>query len=212
MLTDPLEATKRLKQLGIPDAEILSNAIQSGISAYASCTANDPRSFPGILRWAKTTRALREGLAPHGWKRDNLYGLELVINGDGSIAIAVSMGNEATGTDVAPKTKYPKGAATHAAVAVNAQQLSLFEPVTIMPSQAKQDPKTLTYLLLMRLSPDMKTVHSELSLPLEIGTDLRVHEWKERIILNPIVVDPTIDLSNLDLGDDVDVEVTRKNE
>ena len=177
-----------------------------GEAARNSCTANDPVITPGFLAWARTTRGLRELLAPAGWQRSSEGGLETVVAPDGKLAVAVATGDEATGQpDNSPKTKYSKGPATVAAIEQN--QLSLFadlEPV--VPGPVPTD--RVTWLLLIARGVD--EVRCELSLPQAIGDDGKIESWSERIILAPVGRDGEPTVTPADQEPDVVVEVSRR--
>src|SRR5215204_1343494 len=112
----PLERKKALASLGLSD-ELLSVAITKGEVARDSCTDNDPPNAPGFDAWAKTVRALRDTLIPKGWTRNDDAMLSTVVSPDGKIAVLVVAGDEGVGdADKVPRTKYPRGAATSAAV------------------------------------------------------------------------------------------------
>src|SRR5438105_6743044 len=118
------EVTDALAELGLTP-EVLNDAILRGETARDSCTANDPPNSPGFYSWAGTGRALRDILVALGWVINDDVNYSRVVNEELNIAIAVVTGDEATGNrDFSPKTKYPKGPATQAAVTVN--QASLF--------------------------------------------------------------------------------------
>ena len=83
---------------------VIHDALKAGEANAASCTENDPATLSGILRWARIVRALRELLFKHGWRRSNRHGLPTVVSPDGKVAIAVSTGDEGTGTTADAKT------------------------------------------------------------------------------------------------------------
>src|ERR1051325_6415929 len=114
--TSPIEVVDALAGLGLT-AEILIEAIRRGEIGRDSCTANDAPGAPGYYAWAGTVRALRDILMPQKWTRNDDECYSRVVSPDRSIAIAVCTGDDGTGNkDVNPKTKYPKGTATQAAV------------------------------------------------------------------------------------------------
>jgi hypothetical protein len=177
-----IEVRTALRELGL-ESDILREAILRGEVARDSCTANDPPSAPGFDAWARTVRALREILIPRGWSRNDDINLSTIVSPNGSFAITVATGDEGTGrVEADPKTKYPKGPATEAAV--NRNQLRLF---AVDESTAEMQ---LTWMLLRRR--DGESVLSELSLPASMTEDGQVEEWLERIILDPITLGPDL--------------------
>lgn len=132
------------------------------------------------------------------------------MNPDWTIAIAVVTGDDGAGkVDASPKTKYPKGAATQAAVFSN-QQSFQFEELTPVDSEADEVAETwLTWMLLRKRTGD--STFAELSLPLTMTKEGQVERRQTRIILDPILIDP-----NVDVGDDsseppIDVPVRRRS-
>ena len=200
------EVTDALAELGLtPD--ILNEAILRGETARDSCTANDPPNAPGFYSWAGTVRALRDILVPLGWVRNDDVNYSRIVNDELNIAIAVVTGDEATGNpDFSPKTKYPKGPATQAAVTVN--QDSLFSELSA-PTEDEPEYPWITWMLLRKRSGT--TVFAELSLPSAMSKDGQVERWESRIILEPMSFDPLIDL-NEDSGEPpIDVLVRRRS-
>jgi len=199
-------ATTRLSELGLTE-ETLREAVLAGELARSSCSANDPSALPGLLAWGRTTRAMRERLIPFGWRRSEDGKLSTVIDPSGTIAIAVTTGDQGTGQVYAtPRTKYPKGPATVAAVQQNRRQLDMFE--TRASSEDSPRPLLVTWLLLLARSGNQ--IHWELSLPGYIGEDERVETWAERIVFAPISTEPTPDLGKVESPATVEVIVERK--
>jgi len=202
---EPAAVVDRLAVIGL-DVNVLRDAVAMGEAARNTCTANDPAITPGFLAWARTTRGLRDLLAPRGWCRSNDGGLETVVAPDGKVALVVATGDEATGrAGVPPKTKYSKGPATAAAIEQN--QLSLFEDLApIVPALAPAD--RVTWLLLIARESD--EVRCELSLPAAIGEDGRVESWSERIILVPVGGDGEPTIKPADQEPEIEVSVSRR--
>lgn len=200
-----LEVVDRLALMGL-SVDALRDAVAMGEAARNACTANDPTIAPGFLAWARTTRGLRELLAPTGWRRSSEGGLETVVAPDDKLAVLVATGDEFTGRVAgSPKTKYPKGPATVAAIEQN--QLNLFpdlEPV--VPGPVRVD--RLTWLLL--ISRGVGEVRCELSLPAAIGDDGRVESWWERVILAPVALDAEPAVMSADQEPDIVVEISRR--
>lgn len=185
--------------------EILIEVIKRSEIARDSCTKNDPPSTPGYNAWSTTVRALRDLLVPQGWERNDDQNYSTVISPAKDIAIAVATGNDATGDETRePNTKYPRGAATQAAVDENKLLYSLFAPTPEEEAEAKR----ATWILLKKRVDD--TAYAELSLPASMTKDGFVEEWDTRIILDPILIDPSVILDD-DLTDDIDIPVIRKS-
>jgi hypothetical protein len=212
----PIEVTDALAALGLT-FEILRDAILAGETARDMCTANDPPSAAGFDAWARTVKRLREQLIVLGWSRSESDQLPLIISPSGTLAITVGTGDEGTGIwtpDSSPKSKYPKGPATIAVVSRNRNQSEFWE--SNEEEAAVPNPTFQTWVLLRSRVED--TVYSELSLPDAIGGDGRIEEWAERIILMPISLDPSGDVSVPNSpaggggGETIDVPVRRRGQ
>lgn len=180
---DSIERLARLTELGITE-DLLIQAVQRGLTAWASCTPNHPQLFGGISQWAETVCALRETLLPLGWYRSDEGNLPLTINRAGNLAITVATGDESTGQpEESPCTKSSKGPRTASAIAVNRRQLTLFGDIRLLPEDLEQVNGRMTWLLLVHRDMLARELRCELSRPIEIGLDGRVDGWVERIIL-----------------------------
>lgn len=208
----PLEVKKALASLGLTD-ELLRVAITKGEVARDSCTDNDPPNAPGFDAWARTVRALRETLIPKGWKRNDDAMLSTVVSPDGTVAITVVTGDEGVGeADKIPHTKYPRGAATEAAV--NRNQKWLFPEMNKAQEEAdEKKSKQITWMLLRRRSKDKdkESVFAELSLPASMTKGGEVTRWLTRIILEPIAIEPTVVIDDGQAGEGIDVPVRRRS-
>jgi hypothetical protein len=209
---EPQAVAARLRDLGLTEAA-LAAAVRMGQDARASCTPNDPPGSTGIHGWGRTVRGLREHALPLGWTRfddDNIHG---VINLAGTIVIAVSTGDAATGrVESTPKTAYPKGINVQAAVKQNAAhfQMSLFGE-NVVPIRQEVAPRSTCLMWLLVVHESEDEVLFELSLPDAVGDDERVDAWVERIIMAPISTDPTPRTASApDAEPDLDIPLTRK--
>lgn len=169
----PDDVSARLAELGVNE-EALRSAVMRGQLEFASCTDNHPRMFPAIAAWAETIAGVRDNLAPLGWTRSELKNYSRAADAAGRVAIAVAAGNEETGrAEGNPSTKTAKGARTVEAVVVNQVQLQLFEnPAPAEPGEGEDE--RVTWLLLMYRTES--EIRCELSLPVAIGTDMRVSQ------------------------------------
>jgi hypothetical protein len=180
VIEDPLDVAARLSKLGLTVTD-LAEAVKIGYLGRSTCTDNDPPSLPGVILWGHTTRGLREQLMPKRWEKSDAGNYSTVISPDHTIAIVVATGDDGTGkASRSPKTSYPKGSATVAAVAVNRAQLDLFNA-----NSTERQGGLMTWVLLVAHEAGYG-VRSELSLPFEIGDDFRIEAWRERIILPPL--------------------------
>jgi hypothetical protein len=162
-----------------------------------------------MVPWAKTVRALRESLVARGWRRQEPSNLPLIVSPDCTIAIAVSSGDEYTGVAAGtPQTQYPKGPVTIAAVDSNQMSLALFGQSPPAASPSGDGPAWVLWILL--IANRGNELRCELSLPAQIGEDLRVTGWVERILLEPIVLDQVPAFTTPDAEPSIPVEVRRK--
>lgn len=207
------EVETRLMALGLCVDDVHA-AIRNGELHRSSCTCNDPPCLSGILTWGKTVRGLRDTLIPKGWNSSDDSNLSVVINPEGTLAIAVATGDNSTGNPrLTPETKYPKGPATAAAIEQNIVQLAqtsfaFMEKAKVAPPQ---DPSIYTWLLLISRKKD--EVCSELSLPRLITAEGHVVEWEERILLPPFLIEGDLGAFTYEeenAGDDIVVEVSRR--
>lgn len=203
---EPAHVQRRLAELGITEAQ-LRDAAMRGQLAWAACSPFHPRIYAPLVGWAETVAALRENLATAGWEASDEHNYSVAINPAGELAIAVATGNEYTGLlHSSPSTKASKGKHTVSAILVNQAQLSLFEIAP--PPVAEQVPERTTWLLLMYR--DEREIRCELSLPVSIGTDMRVDAWRERIILPAIPRDPQLIEVRPPQQPDLDIAVKRR--
>lgn len=181
----PLDVATALSPIGVTQ-ELLANAVISGFQNAATCTANDPSNFAGVMFWARTTRQLRDELIPEkGWERGNDRNYATVVHPNGNIQIAVAAGDSAVGNpDMSPTTRTPKGTLTKEAILRN--QMSFF----FMESErADAVPTRRTWLLLHYVDEDAAEIRLELSLPSIMDDADFIVDWSRRIILAPIPVD-----------------------
>jgi len=211
--SDPNDRRTRLAELGLA-AEMLVQAVQRGHSAWANCTLNHPRLFPGISAWAEAVNALRELLIPLGWNRSDEGNLPFTVNEAGNVALCVSTGDEATGrVDESPCTKSSKGPRTANAVAVNQRQLTLFGDIRLQPEDLANVNGRMTWLLLMHRDLRAREVRCELSRPVNMNEDGRVDGWAERIILPVTPIDgDTVEIPDSEISQtpNIVVNVTRR--
>lgn len=204
------EAVSRLAQLGLEE-EPLREAAAKGQLAVDNCTDNHPRMFPPLVGWAETVRGLRDYVATLGWGKSDDRNYALALDPNGRVAIAVATGNEQTGVvSGTPATKASKGPSTLEAVLVNQAQFDLFSDLKAASdahAQSEEDKRATWILLIHRALGETRV---ELSLPVAIGADGRVTDWRERIILGSIPRDPQPLRIVPPDQPDLDVQVTRR--
>jgi len=186
LINEPLSIEQRLAELGVRK-DALDRAVRASFAAWAACTPHHPPSAPGLSSWFEGVATLRYELVPDGWQCMNDQNLPLTANADGSIAIAYSSGDAATGTVENPSTKSDKGPRTIHAVASNRDQLCLF-PDEELPLPGDTSDRQ-TWILLVYRDEIRREVRCELSRPIGLDSDNRVNDWHERIILDAFPYD-----------------------
>lgn len=199
-------AADRLAELGLK-AEILEFALRGADAEARTYTQLDPPNMQGMARYSRTVRLLREQLLPLGWSYDNPRNLARTVSPDRRVAIIATLGDAATGVpDAEPSTRYEKGIATVEAVGRNFVQLTL--PVDL-GDEEPVDPDvegTATWVLLYSVTES--EIRTELSLP-DSMVDGYIDTWVERIILDPVPVEPAIPVATRPAADP-DVAVARR--
>jgi len=207
------KAASRLADLGL-SIGLIERVVRRADADVSTFTAFDPPILLGLTRWGRMSRYLREELVPKGWTYDNPRNLARTIHPSGEFAIVAATGDEVTGlASLLPSTRYRKGEATVAAVAVN-EQLTFDFGDLFSADLAADAGALLTWILLF--FEDEAEFRVELSLPDGI-VDGRITSWAERIILPPFPRDvvtmvPLFDVFSAggEQDEHVVVEVTRR--
>ncbi len=190
---DSYDVDERLAQLGLT-REPFVTAANEHFTAYISCTANHPPTFPGLAAWAEGNRSIRDGLTASGWTRKNEMNQPLVINEAKTIAITAASGDENTGrADQFPCTRSPKGPRTADAVRINREQqrFAFMEDPTPIVASLKI-PGRSTWLFLIYRDFEVGELRYELSRPVTMADDGYVSDWAERIVFPPTPLDTDI--------------------
>ena len=183
--SEPIETNSRLADLGLKE-ELLIEAVERGLAAWASCTVNYPIQFPGIYAWAETIAGLRERLLLIGWKRSNEGNLALTLNRMETLALTVATGDEFTGNPgpgIEPCTKFSKGPRTRSVVLENEGQYKLFPDMRLTAEDYRSLNSRETWMLLIHRDQQAQEVRCELSRPINVNDEGKVDGWAERIIL-----------------------------
>jgi hypothetical protein len=220
IFSEPRDVNRRLAQLGGLTQEILRKAIIRGHAAWAACTANHPRIFPGISNWANVMCGLTDQVVavPLRWIPEERAGQPLVVNPSGTVAVTVSSGDENTGKigeglllGVQPRTTAPKGIVTIEAVRRNLLNRYLF-PAMEEDAQKQVEMARLrkqnTWILLFRRDLLSGEVRCELSRPIKMDEDMHISKWSERIILPPVEFDSIAAQDTGEGGGDDSGEIT----
>ena len=200
----------RLKALGLT-VEALLHAAQRWYLTKNSYTPNHPAFAIGITAWMEAVAALRDQLLPIGWRRSNENNHALVVHPNGSVAIGVTTGDGGTGVPEAKvSNKVPKGISMAGAISTNQCQLEMPQlglPVPDLP-HISNDKRPLTWILLLHRATN--DVRCELSLPARISGEGHITQWKERIILPSVPLDPAEIKIAIPEGPDLHIDVKRK--
>lgn len=172
---------ERLVDLGVT-ADLLTDALREGDRLARRTSTYDPPILEGLLRWASSTRLLREALVPLGWTFDNPRNLARTIAPRHDIAIVVTTGDDGVGDpNREPGTRHAKGSATEWAIIGG--QLTFGGPSHDQPglpfAELVSGPMQTWFLLFAVVG---ETLRSELSLPRSYE-DGRLLRWRERIML-----------------------------
>ena len=212
---DTQDVDARLAELGLTQ-DLLLQAAQRGLAAFAACTPHHPRNYPALASWAETFRGLSDLLVvyPHRWTKLEDNGQPQVHNPSGLIALTVAGGDTNTGRigDAEPKTSASKGDTTSKAMLENAY---LF-PEMEADARAKLDTMTRrqTWFLLVHRDLIAGEMRCELSMPISMSEDRRIDGWAERILLAPTSFDAAVLKGIPDepspLTDEVTIELKRR--
>jgi hypothetical protein len=179
-LTDLYEIDARMASLSL-SRDLIVDAIVEGNDQRGMRHTFDPVMLGGVNAWGRTVRKLSEAFCNDAWQwqRDDIYSQPRIYNTELSIALLVQSGNASTGSPRAhPKTKYPKGLRTEAAVRMNAAG-QLFGPLE-GERQPIKGPLTTWLLLIHSYRGE---VRAELSLPNGMDKRHYVADFSERMIL-----------------------------
>lgn len=206
MSTNPKSVADRLAELGLEEGR-LREAIYQGHLQRTRLTRNHPTIYHGLNMWGEVVAALREQLRPLEWVREDIGSYALTVHEDLKLAIAVASGDEGTGDPSAhPSNRSRKGRNTVDAIEAN-RQLELFEQ---LPPQSDKEASYQTWVLMHHTDHMRSEIRVELSLPLCIGSDGKITDWAERIILNSIPFDDQLLEINPPSGPDIDIDIQRK--
>jgi hypothetical protein len=213
---DTRDVDARLAELGLTQ-DLLLQAAQRGLAAFAACTPHHPKNYPALASWAETFRGLSDLLVvhPYRWTKLEDNGQPQVHNPSGLIALTVAGGDTNTGRigDAEPKTSASKGDTTSKAMLGNA---FLF-PEMEADARTKLDTMTRrqTWFLLVHRDLVAGEMRCELSMPISMSEDRRIDGWAERILLGSTSFDAALlkgipDEPTPPVTDEVKIELKRR--
>jgi hypothetical protein len=180
----PDDRDSRLHALGLDEVTVEKIVIH-GLTARQACSPLAPPSFPGVVQWAETIVGSRLILIPREWTPNDAHNYSRIVSPDGTIAIVVATGDEHTGIATSePRTKYPKGPETTAAVEAN--QMA-FPGLAIAALDKAAGVSIETWILL--LSTNDFELRYELSRPRAQDKEGRVIGWSDRILFPPVEIE-----------------------
>jgi hypothetical protein len=198
----PHDRNARLHALGLDEATV-EQIVMHGLLARQACSPLAPPSFPGTTQWAETVVGSRVILIPRDWTPSDAHNFSRILNPEETIAIVVATGDDYTGIATGePRTRYPKGPETTAAVNAN---LQMAFPGLAIAEFDKATPSGIETWILLLLTNDFECRY-ELSRPQAQDKEGRVIAWLDRIIFPPIEIEglPGRDDDGGDNGDDGD--------
>ncbi len=188
--------------------EQLERAIIGGEIARSACTRHHPANFVGQTMWANAVKVLRDEKVPEGWTSEQDRGLPLVVHPSKAVAVTVWSGDENTGRpDATPKTRRAHGTVSWEVVARNRGQLWLLNGLEGWEEQSVSHDRLTYVLLFCRVG---RRIQLELSVPLYHDEQNRVCGWAERILLDPIDLDPGLDGEEPEDEPDIEIDVPRR--
>jgi len=175
--------------------QLLIDVLISSEGIRAEATDIDAPTRGGTEAYFAKVRELRIGLLPFGWTYSNASNYCTTISPCRGHAIAVAAGTWGTGlVHPTPETARSMGEVTTRVVEVNQVQLSLFNSPVI----ARQE-QPLTWLLLSHRAGDR--LYAELSLPDGQTENGVVCTWRQRFVLSPSDLGPSVFRSRRDDGE-----------
>lgn len=201
----PQDVNTRLAELGL-DQAILCEALRQAYLHLVRKTGHHPRLYRHQIMWGETVAALRDLLAPRGWRKSDEGNYELTVNAAEELAIVVASGDAGTADrERTPSNRSPKGRHTVDAVAANRQSDMFAE---LLPAAPTREKSVATWVLLHHRSAEK--IQVELSKPNEIDDDGMIVSWSERLLLSDIPLDgERISVTAPQLPD-IDIEISRK--
>ena len=204
LLVQPIEVIDFLFSVHL-EREALRAALLFGEHRRDSCTPNHPSIYPSIAAWAESSRKLRDDLPTKIWTKVERP-IPGILNASKRMLLAVAGGDENTGAaSRTPKTSRAMGNAIIEAAYRN--RLGVLDLKFANSDESITQPPLVWFLLRHRRG---NRIVAELSIPDAIGNDRKIIGWAQRVILDPIDLDPSPHPARDDEPQDFDPQVTRK--
>lgn len=182
-----------LQRFDLTEAEILEDIIRRALNEAEGTHPMSPPGTWGQRMHQATVAYLRELLIPRKWKIDQTDGVARTVTVERAIAIIAATGNEFTGqpgTDDYFSTKWPKGSC-----ALN-QPRWVAEGFDAIDGNFPSSPEVkgqweVWYLAHRHVGDEVRV---ELSRPRYLDKRDFPRGWLERIILDPLKLNPEVDV------------------
>lgn len=170
-------------------AQLVSNAIVSGLSARNDTTRASAVTAPGLQQWLKTVETLRLLLSESLWHIHDEFNCPFISSPDRSVSIVVMTGCSETGKIgfQDPTNQAEKGAVVKDFVLANRQAELCFHDAVKAARAERSD--TQVWVLLYHYDKGSNEVRFELSYPTKFDRK-KIVQWGERIIFGGISNDP----------------------
>lgn len=182
-----------LRRFDLTESEILERVIRPAVNESDSTHPLAPPGSSGQRMYQANVASLREVLLPRKWKKDDTDGVARTVHAERGLAIIVAAGNEFTGvpeTDEYFTTKWPKGSCALTGVRYVAEGFDAIDE-TFPASPNVKGVWEVWYLVHHRVEDEVRV---EISKPGRLDGRDHPCDWIERIILNPLKLNPEVDI------------------
>ncbi|WP_157110464.1 hypothetical protein [Nocardia anaemiae] len=182
-----------LQRFDLSESEVLEDIIRRALNDAEGAHPLSPPGTAGQRMHQATVAYLRELLIPRKWKIDQTDGVARTVAVERCIAIIAAAGNEFTGlpgTDDRFTTKWPKGSCALNSVRYVAEGFDSID--SSFPSSPKVEGCWDIWYLIHRIVDG--EVRVEISNPSYLDKRDYPSGWRERIILNPLQLNPEVDI------------------
>lgn len=188
-VTDLALVEVRLKELSEDlSLSLLTEVIQSGLSARNETTRASAVIAAGVQQWLKTVEELRTRLSEKQWNIHEERNCPFISSPDRMLSFVVMTGNSETGKlgFDEPTNQAEKGVVVEEFIHKN--QLELFNQESFRLAKEKRE-ETQVWAFLYHYDKKLKELRFELSYPIGFNKK-KITAWGERIILGSIPNNP----------------------
>ncbi|GAB5547837.1 MAG: hypothetical protein SangKO_075970 [Sandaracinaceae bacterium] len=189
----PRSVDRRLTTLGLSET-VLREAVLAGAYEHLERTPHSTATGPAVAAWNAVVETLRDTLKPSGrWRASNDSNRGLVVCDEHQILLEPLTGSPATGTLVTPRSAQKRGPVACRTLQLS-EQIALpgkaFALVTAPERRQKFDDYEL-WSLLFYFDNGLREARLELSRPVGLDEGNRLAVWAERLLLEPVSMNPT---------------------